>query len=160
MPDKKVSTCQGWAGKSGCYTRNFCCVCQGRGCCTASSRVAAALAVAAESCELFAGKRLRQGLAGGARARVVAGSWKGAATLAVTLGSCELPAGKRLQVLTRGAQAGAAATVQKRREGWRRHRWRHFTTAAAEHFLCNLYHRHSSYGSLNQQVDGAARGWR
>ena len=127
-------------------------------CCTASSRVAATLAVAAKACEVIAG-RLLQGLAGGTEAGVVAGSWKGAAAPAVAAKVCELIASGFLHELTRGAQAGVAAVVRKRGEGWRRHRWRHFTTAA-EHFLCNLYHRHSSYGGRNQQIDGASRGWR
>ena len=129
-------------------------------CCTASSRVAATLAVAAKACEVIAG-RLLQGLAGGTEAAVVAGSWKGAAAPAVAAEVCKLIASGFLQGLTRGAQAGVVAVVvrvRKRGEGWRRHRWRHFTTAAVEHFLCSNLHRHSSNGGRNKQIYGTARG--
>ena len=130
-------------------------MCQGRGCCTASSRVAAALAVAAEACELIA-REFLHGLAGCTAAGVVAGSWSVAAAPAVTAEACELIARKFLQGLACAAPAGVVAVVRKRGEGRRRHWWRCFTTAAVEHFLCDLY-RHSSSGGLNKQIDGAAR---
>ena len=121
-------------------------------CCTASSRVAATLAVAAKACEVIAG-RLLQGLAGGTEAAVVAGSWKGAAAPAVAAEACELITGKLLQELARSTTAGVVAQVRKRGKGRRRRRWwRHFAKR-----LSDLYHHHSSQGSLSEQIDGAPR---
>ena len=77
---------------------------------TASSRVAAALAVTAEACELIAGSLLQE-LTGGSRAGVVAGSWKGAAAPAVAAKVRELIASEFLHGLACGSQAGVVTEV-------------------------------------------------
>jgi len=79
-----------------------------------SSGVTAARAVAAEACEVIA-VRFSHELAGGTKAAVVAGCWKGAAAPAIAAEVCELIASGFLHVHTCGAQAGVAAPVIK---GW------------------------------------------
>ena len=89
-----------------------------------SSGVAAALAIAADGCEMITGKILHELARSAATGVVARRSREGAAALAVAAEACELITGKILHEPARSTAAGVFAGVRKRRKGRRRRRKR------------------------------------